>query len=148
MGGVQLSLNTLQYLHIATFAAPTVPPAPAVSQVSKTFFPPLAQNPIEKKKKSKMPFVPVEIPKCPKCAKSVYAAEERVAAGLKFHKQCFKCNLCNKMLDSTNANEHQGELFCRVCHARKFGPKGYGFGGGAGAFGALGDFNWYERHLR
>merc|ERR1712137_157950 len=86
-----------------------------------------------KEKKSKMPFVPVEIPKCPKCAKSVYAAEERVAAGPKFHKQCFKCNLCNKMLDSTNANEHQGELFCRVCHARKFGPKGYGFGGGAGA---------------
>jgi len=37
------------------------------------------------------------------------------------------------MLDSTNANEHESELFCRVCHARKFGPKGYGFGGGAGA---------------
>ena len=37
------------------------------------------------------------------------------------------------MLDSTNANEHENELFCRVCHARKFGPKGYGFGGGAGA---------------
>ena len=42
-------------------------------------------------------------------------------------------DLCNKMLDSTNANEHESELYCRVCHARKFGPKGYGFGGGAGA---------------
>lgn len=40
--------------------------------------------------------------------------------------------MCNKMLDSTNCSEHDGELFCKVCHARKFGPKGYGFGGGAG----------------
>lgn len=40
--------------------------------------------------------------------------------------------LCNKSLDSTNCSEHEGELFCKVCHGRKFGPKGYGFGGGAG----------------
>ncbi|KAH8250853.1 hypothetical protein KR038_003946 [Drosophila bunnanda] len=79
-----------------------------------------------------MPFKPVEHPKCPKCKKSVYAAEEKVAAGQKWHKMCFKCGMCNKLLDSTNAAEHEGEVFCKVCHARKFGPKGYGFGGGAG----------------
>ncbi|XP_044730697.1 muscle LIM protein 1 isoform X2 [Chrysoperla carnea] len=79
-----------------------------------------------------MPFKPVEHPKCPKCGKSVYAAEERVAGGLKWHKMCFKCGLCSKLLDSTNCSEHEGELFCKVCHARKYGPKGYGFGGGAG----------------
>ncbi|XP_018897504.1 muscle LIM protein Mlp84B isoform X2 [Bemisia tabaci] len=79
-----------------------------------------------------MPFKPVENPKCPKCQKSVYAAEERVAGGLKWHKGCFKCGLCNKFLDSTNCTEHEGELYCKNCHARKFGPKGYGFGGGAG----------------
>ncbi|KAF4523286.1 hypothetical protein B566_EDAN009409 [Ephemera danica] len=79
-----------------------------------------------------MPFKPVEHPKCPKCQKSVYAAEERVAGGLKWHKGCFKCGMCNKMLDSTNCSEHEGELFCKICHARKYGPKGYGFGGGAG----------------
>ncbi|KAG5322588.1 MLP2 protein, partial [Pseudoatta argentina] len=79
-----------------------------------------------------MPFKPVEHPKCPKCGKSVYAAEERVAGGLKWHKTCFKCGLCNKALDSTNCAEHERELYCKVCHGRKFGPKGYGFGGGAG----------------
>ncbi|XP_054261366.1 muscle LIM protein Mlp84B isoform X2 [Macrosteles quadrilineatus] len=79
-----------------------------------------------------MPFKPADHPKCPKCGKSVYAAEERVAGGLKWHKMCFKCGLCGKFLDSTNCSEHEGELFCKNCHARKYGPKGYGFGGGAG----------------
>ncbi|XP_046666177.1 LOW QUALITY PROTEIN: muscle LIM protein Mlp84B-like [Homalodisca vitripennis] len=79
-----------------------------------------------------MPFKAAENPKCPKCGKSVYAAEERVAGGLKWHKMCFKCGLCGKFLDSTNCSEHDGELFCKVCHGRKYGPKGYGFGGGAG----------------
>ncbi|XP_058053479.1 muscle LIM protein Mlp84B isoform X2 [Anopheles bellator] len=79
-----------------------------------------------------MPFKPAENPKCPKCGKSVYAAEERVAGGHKFHKGCFKCGMCGKMLDSTNCAEHESELYCKNCHGRKYGPKGYGFGGGAG----------------
>lgn len=40
--------------------------------------------------------------------------------------------MCQKLLDSTNCSEHEGELFCKMCHGRKYGPKGYGFGGGAG----------------
>lgn len=47
----------------------------------------------------------------------------------------FLSGLCNKLLESTNVAEHEGELFCKVCHGRKYGPKGYGFGGGAGALG-------------
>ncbi|KAK7479772.1 hypothetical protein BaRGS_00028952 [Batillaria attramentaria] len=82
-----------------------------------------------------MPFKPPEQAKCPKCGKAVYAAEEKVAAGAKWHKFCFKCGLCNKMLESTNVAEHEGNLYCKSCHGRKFGPKGYGFGGGAGALG-------------
>lgn len=37
------------------------------------------------------------------------------------------------MLESTTLAEHGGKLYCKGCHGRKFGPKGYGFGGGAGA---------------
>ena len=44
---------------------------------------------------------------------------------------CLTAN-CKKMLDSTNATEHDDELFCRSCYGKKFGPKGYGYGGGAG----------------
>ena len=95
---------------------------------------------------------------CQRCSKAVYAAEEMLAAGRKWHKVCFKCNLCNKRLDSTNVNSHESTLWCKQCYGmndwmriksilgrrndvdrmshiitftgRKFGPKGYGFGGG------------------
>lgn len=40
--------------------------------------------------------------------------------------------MCQKFLDSTNCAEHEAELYCKNCHGRKYGPKGYGFGGGAG----------------
>jgi hypothetical protein len=54
---------------------------------------------------------------------------------LKFIKQNFhliKKGLCKKMLESTTVAEHEGQVFCKQCYGRKFGPKGYGFGGGAG----------------
>jgi cysteine/glycine-rich protein len=79
-----------------------------------------------------MPFTPQDQAKCPKCGKSVYAAEEMLAAGNKWHKSCFKCGLCNKKVDSGSVAEHAGEIFCKQCYGRKYGPKGYGFGGGAG----------------
>lgn len=79
-----------------------------------------------------MPFKPVEAVKCPKCSKSVYAAEEVLAAGNKWHKMCFTCGLCKKMLEPTTLAAHEGDIYCKTCYGRKYGPKGYGFGGGSG----------------
>ena len=39
---------------------------------------------------------------------------------------------CKKLLDSGSISEHDGEMFCNSCYRKNFGPKGYGFGGGAG----------------
>ena len=46
---------------------------------------------------------------------------------------CFKCANCSKMLESGSEREHDNEVYCKTCHGRNFGPKGYGYGGGAGA---------------
>lgn len=72
-------------------------------------------------------FVP-QAPKCANCNKSVYKAEELRAANKTFHKLCFKCTSCNKLLETNILTEHQGNLFCRNCYAKSFGPKGVGFG--------------------
>ncbi|KAJ3085429.1 hypothetical protein HK102_014179, partial [Quaeritorhiza haematococci] len=69
---------------------------------------------------------------CPRCNKAVYFAEQVTGPGsTKYHKACFKCSDCGKSLDSSNVADKDGVVYCRPCHAKKFGPKGYGFGGGA-----------------
>eukprot|EP00096_Caligus_rogercresseyi_P005374 TRINITY_DN2072_c0_g1_i1.p1 TRINITY_DN2072_c0_g1~~TRINITY_DN2072_c0_g1_i1.p1 ORF type:complete len:218 (+),score=49.57 TRINITY_DN2072_c0_g1_i1:207-860(+) len=69
---------------------------------------------------------------CPRCSKNVYFAEEKQALGKSWHKLCFVCAKCKKLLDSGSITEHDGDMFCGSCYRKNFGPKGYGFGGGAG----------------
>jgi len=75
--------------------------------------------------------------KCHRCQKSVYATEEIISAGASYHKRaCFTCKECNKILDSTTVAERKnendpikGEVYCKTCYGRLFGPQGCGFGG-------------------
>ena len=62
----------------------------------------------------------------------VFIAELMRGAGKAWHKGCFTCNLCNKRVDSSNLCEREGEIFCKACYGKNFGPKGFGFGIGAG----------------
>lgn len=80
----------------------------------------------------KQPIVIPSAPKCAKCTKSVYKAEETRGANQIFHKLCFKCAACNKLLEPNIVTEHQNDLYCRSCYGKNFGPKGYGYGCGAG----------------
>ncbi|KAM9786136.1 cysteine and glycine-rich protein 1-like [Neosynchiropus ocellatus] len=72
--------------------------------------------------------------KCPRCGQSVYAAEKVIGAGSSWHKnKCFRCASCGKGLESTTLADKDGEIYCKGCYARNFGPKGFGYGQGAGA---------------
>uniref|UniRef100_A0A8C5EF44 Cysteine and glycine-rich protein 3-like n=1 Tax=Gouania willdenowi TaxID=441366 RepID=A0A8C5EF44_GOUWI len=71
--------------------------------------------------------------KCGACEKTVYHAEEIQCNGRSFHKICFICMTCRKALDSTTVAAHESEIYCKSCYGKKYGPKGYGYGQGAGA---------------
>ncbi|XP_054761856.2 cysteine and glycine-rich protein 2-like [Lytechinus pictus] len=71
--------------------------------------------------------------RCSRCDKSVYTADEIIAAGKSWHKLCFSCESCSKRLDSTTVSDKEGKIYCKGCYGKHFGPKGYGYGGGAGA---------------
>ncbi|KAK7441739.1 hypothetical protein VKT23_016402 [Stygiomarasmius scandens] len=63
-------------------------------------------------------------PKCAKCQKSVYAAEQAMGPGRKlYHKPCLACTSCNKRLDSFTLLEHDEQPYCKICHSRNFGTR-------------------------
>ncbi|EDM16746.1 cysteine and glycine-rich protein 2, isoform CRA_c [Rattus norvegicus] len=70
--------------------------------------------------------------KCGACGRTVYHAEEVQCDGRSFHRCCFLCMVCRKNLDSTTVAIHDEEIYCKSCYGKKYGPKGYGYGQGAG----------------
>ncbi|CAF2138906.1 unnamed protein product [Rotaria magnacalcarata] len=69
---------------------------------------------------------------CPRCGKPVYFAEEIKAVGQSFHKLCYRCTSCKKSINGASFSEHDGNLYDNNCYQRLFGPKGVGYGIGAG----------------
>ena len=66
--------------------------------------------------------------KCFHCTKSVFAAEEIRVAGNPWHKTCFKCKECNKLLELGKEATQETNVFCQPCYSKRYGPKGVGFG--------------------
>jgi cysteine/glycine-rich protein len=99
----------------------------ATASLTPTFDPDLAE--LLKRRKA---VITTQAPTCAKCNKRVYMAEEVRAANKTFHKLCFKCTSCNGLLQASTLSDHQGEMYCKNCYGKNFGPKGYGFGVGAG----------------
>jgi len=63
-------------------------------------------------------------PTCPRCNKSVYAAEQTMGPGRKlYHKPCLACTICNKRLDSLTLLEHDQKPYCKSCHIKNFGTR-------------------------
>ncbi|KAF8259690.1 hypothetical protein EI94DRAFT_1750877 [Lactarius quietus] len=63
-------------------------------------------------------------PKCPRCSKAVYAAEQVMGPGRKlYHKPCLTCTSCGVRLDSLRLLEHEAEPYCKNCHSKNFGTR-------------------------
>jgi hypothetical protein len=46
-----------------------------------------------------------------------------------WHKGCFSCAECRRPLDSIlSCDGPDKEIYCKSCYAKRFGPKGYGYG--------------------
>ncbi|KAG5835381.1 hypothetical protein ANANG_G00243300 [Anguilla anguilla] len=94
---------------------------------------PAAHRPTNNPNPNASKFAPQGSDVCPRCGKVVYAAEKVVGGGNSWHKACFRCANCGKGLESTTLADRDGEIYCKACYAKNFGPKGFGFGQGAGA---------------
>lgn len=70
---------------------------------------------------------------CQRCGRKVYQAEMQIVSGMPFHNICFSCYCCRKPLESLTYQENCGEIYCKQCYVRNFGPQGYGYGVGPGA---------------
>lgn len=83
---------------------------------------------------------------CPRCNTTVYFNEEKIAIGMHWHIKCFSCanSDCHRRLDSSNLTEHEGDIYCRSCYGKLFGPKGYGYGGGGAGVLSMDTGNKYK----
>jgi len=60
---------------------------------------------------------------CKGCGKEPYMAEKLVAEKSWWHKNCFRCSECNKLLTLDTYASHQGIIYCKPHHKDLFKPK-------------------------
>jgi len=67
--------------------------------------------------------------KCKRCKKPVYFAERRQSMGFDWHRECLKCEECNKVLNPGQHAEHKEIPYCHIpCYSALFGPRLFGHG--------------------
>ena len=60
---------------------------------------------------------------CPRCKGKVFPAEMVTMKTGHFHKKCFSCCECKRVLDVSNACDGPNkDIFCQTCYAKYFGP--------------------------
>ena len=65
----------------------------------------------------KIPAEANEIGCCRKCNSRVFEAEKLIARCGWFHKDCFKCFNCNRLLDVSSYQDGRKDgIFCNTCH--------------------------------
>lgn len=55
---------------------------------------------------------------CWGCEKRVYAAEQVLAIGHKWHRACLRCSVCRNSLSPGNLSDRAGQVFCKNCYHR------------------------------
>uniref|UniRef100_A0A7S0CXD8 LIM zinc-binding domain-containing protein n=1 Tax=Amorphochlora amoebiformis TaxID=1561963 RepID=A0A7S0CXD8_9EUKA len=63
-------------------------------------------------------------PKCRVCKKSVYAMELMKYDDQIYHKTCFRCLECKKVLLPKSVAMMSGDLYCKDCFKKKFKARG------------------------
>eukprot|EP00038_Savillea_parva_P009376 m.183137 g.183137 ORF g.183137 m.183137 type:complete len:457 (-) comp15731_c0_seq1:249-1619(-) len=76
-------------------------------------------------------FTPARGDKCNVCNETVYFSEKTSADNIVFHKKCFRCAQCNKILSVGTYAALEGQMFCKPCFKKNFklsGNYATGFG--------------------
>ena len=73
-----------------------------------------------KKFKSAAPTIQIESNKCAKCNLNVYKNEEILAATRHWHKTCFACYECTRVLTVDKYLDHNSDPYCIPCFERLF----------------------------
>ncbi|CAN8004412.1 unnamed protein product [Ixodes hexagonus] len=60
---------------------------------------------------------------CKKCGTHVYPVERIIAEKHFYHKNCFRCKECNKLLSVDGYMSHETEIYCKIHFKQLFQPK-------------------------